>query len=162
MLRITLSAGAALLLAGCLSTPEPVFDASNSRPVAEIPEFMAFVEGWESFGARDGSPRELIEDGARGIVVDGVVVVQENADYYAVTMMGQRPLMCVIYADDSLPGVAAGHSVTVEVEKPADRSLDDGPVPVVADGPPEALVAFIRDQFANQRLACIAQRRASG
>ncbi len=37
MLRSALLAGAALLLGGCLSTKEPVFDATNSLPVGEIP-----------------------------------------------------------------------------------------------------------------------------
>jgi len=160
MLRTTLLVACALALGGCLSTKQPVFDASNSAPVAEIPEFMAFVDGWEHFAApADDSPRKLAEDGARGIVVDGIVVVQENADYYAVAMMGQRPLMCVIYADDSIEKAAGDHGVTVDIDKPKDRSLDDAPVPVLADGSPEALVSFIRDQFANQRLACIAKRR---
>jgi hypothetical protein len=159
MLRTALLAASALLLGGCLSTKEPVFDASNSKPVAEIPEFMAFVDGWERFASPGESPRKLIEDGARGVVVDGVVVVQENSDYYAVAMMGQRPLMCMVYADDTMERVAAAQGVTVDIDKPEDRTLDETPVPVLADGPPEKLVGFIRDQFANQRLACIAARR---
>ena len=159
MLRVALLAGAALLLGGCLTTKEPAFDASNSTPVGEIPEFMAFVDGWEGFVGMDGSPRGLIDDGGRGIVIDGMVVVQERSDYYALAMLGGRPISCMIYADDSMASVAEAHGVTVEIGEPDGRSIDDAPVPVEADGPQEALVAFIRDQFANQQLACIAIRR---
>ncbi|MCZ6653942.1 MAG: hypothetical protein O7D91_13060 [Planctomycetota bacterium] len=159
MLRNALLAAAALLLGGCLSTKEPVFDASNSLPVGEIPEFIVFADVWDSYVARNGSPRELIAEGARGVVIDGIVVVQERSDYYALAIMGGRPVTCLIYADDSIEAVAEAHGVTVEVDIPDDRSIDDGPVPVEADGPPEALAAFIRDQFANQRLACMAAPR---
>ncbi len=156
MLRNALLAGVALLLGGCLSTKEPVFDASNSRPIGEIPEFVVFVETWENYAGKDGGPRQLIARGDRGVVIDGIVVVQEHSNYYALAMIGERPVTCLIYADDSIEAVAEAHGVTVEVNTPDDRSIDDAPVPVEADGPPEALVAFIRDQFANQRLACIA------
>jgi hypothetical protein len=159
MLRNALLAVAVLLLGGCLSTPEPVFDESNSLPVGEIPEFMAFADAWESYVGKGGSPLGLIDDGGRGVVIDGMVMVQEHSDYYALAMIGGRPVTCMIYADDRIEAVAEAHGVTVEVDTPDDRSIDDGPVPVEADGPPEALVAFIRDQFANQRLACIAARR---
>ncbi|MGR3717778.1 MAG: hypothetical protein ACU0B1_13655 [Thermohalobaculum sp.] len=159
MLRSALLASAALLLGGCLSTKEPVFDATNSLPVGEIPEFVAFAEAWDSYVAKGGSPRGLIDEGGRGVVIDGIVVVQEHSDYYALAVIGRRPVTCMIYADDSIEAVAEAHGVTIEVDTPDDRSIDDGPVPVEADGPPEALVAFIRDQFANQRLACIAARR---
>jgi len=159
-LRIVLIAVAALTLAGCLSTRDPVFDETNSDPVGEIPEFMAFVTTWEAFAGADDSPRELIEEGARGIVVDGILVVQERSDYYALAVLGQRPVSCMIYADSGMPEVAAAHGVTVEIDAPDDgRTLDEGPVPVVADGPQDKLLAFIRDQFANQRLACIAAPR---
>jgi len=162
MLRNVLLVGAALLLGGCLSTKEPVFDETNSLPVGEIPEFIAFADAWESFVAKGGSPRGMIDDGGRGVVVNGIVVVQEHSDYYALAVIGGRPVTCMIYADDSIEAVAEAHGVTVEVDQPDDRSIDDGPVPVEADGPPEALVAFIRDQFANQRLACIAAPRGGG
>ena len=161
MLRNAFLAGAALLLGGCLSTAEPVFDASNSRAVGDIPEFMSFVEAWEVFFKNGGSPRGLIDDGARGIVVDGIVVVQENSEYYTMAMMGDRPVSCIIYADDTIEKVASAHGVTVDVRLPDGKKIDDTPVPVRADGPTEALVAFIRDQFANQRLACIAASRDS-
>lgn len=159
MSRNALLAVAALLLGGCLSTKESVFDETNSLPVGEIPEFIAYADAWDSYVAAGGSPRELIAEGARGVVIDGIVVVQEHSDYFALAMMGGRPVSCFIYADDTIEAVAEIHGVTVEVDKPDDRSIDDQPVPVVADGPPEALVAFIRDQFANQRLACLANPR---
>ena len=160
MLRNALLAGAALLLGGCLSTKEPVFDASNSLPVGEIPEFIAFVDAWESFVGADDSPREMIADGGRGIIVDGILVVQDRAGYYAVAVIAERPLACVIYADQSIKTVAAAHGVTVEIDRSESEELGLlSPVPVEADGPPEALVAFIRDQFANQRLACLAAPR---
>jgi hypothetical protein len=162
MLRNALLAGAALLMGGCLSTKEPVFDETNSLPVGEIPEFLAFADAWEGFVARGGSPRELIAEGARGVVIDGIVVVQEHSDYLALAIIGGRPVTCMIYADDSIEAVAEAHGVTVEVDKPDDWSIDDGPFPVEANGPPEALVAFIRDQFANQRLACMAAPRGGG
>ena len=136
-----------------------MFDETNSVPVSEIPEFIAFADAWNSYGAKGGSPRELIAEGARRVVIDGIVVVQERSDYYALATIGGRPVTCMIYANDSIEAVAEAHGVTVEVDTPDDRSIDDGPVPVEADGPPEALVAFIRDQFANQRLACLANPR---
>ena len=150
--------GAAVLLGGCLSTPEPVFDATNSLPVGEIPEFIAFADAWDSYVGKGGSPRGLIDEGGRGVVIDGFVVVQAEG-YFALAVIGGRPVTCMIYADDSIEAVAEAHGVTVEVDIPDDRSIDDGPVPVEADGPPEALAAFIRDQFANQRLACMAAPR---
>ncbi len=158
MLRNALLAGAALLLGGCLSTKEPVFDETNSLPVGEIPEFIAFADAWDSYVARNGSPRELIAEGARGFIIDGIVVVQAEG-YFALAVIGGRPVTCMIYADDSIEAVAEAHGVTVEFDMPDDRSFDGVPVAVEADGPPEALIAFIRDQFANQRLACIAIRR---
>ncbi len=161
MIRNALLAGAALLLSGCLSTPEPVFDETNSLPVGEIPEFMAFADAWESYVAKGGSPRGLIDEGGRGVVIDGIVVVQAEG-YFALAVIGGRPVTCMIYADDSIEAVAEAHGVTIEVDTPDDRSIDDLPVAVEADGPPEALVAFIRDQFANQRLACIAFPRGGG
>ncbi len=158
MLRNALLAVAVLLLGGCLSTPEPVFDETNSLPVGEIPEFIAFADAWESYVAKGGSPRGLIDEGGRGVVIDGIVVVQAEG-YYALAVIGGRPVTCMIYADDSIEAVAEAHGVTVEFDMPDDRSFDGVPVAVEADGPPEALIAFIRDQFANQRLACIAIRR---
>ena len=44
-------------------------------------------------------------------------------------------------------------------KEPAGRGYDDTPVAVEADGPTEALATFVRDQFANQRLARIAAPR---
>ncbi len=158
MSRYALLAGAAMLLGGCLSTPEPVFDETNSLPVGEIPEFIAFADAWESYVAKGGSPRGLIDEGGRGVVIDGIVVVQAEG-YYALALIGGRPVTCMIYAEDSIETVAEAHGVTVEFDMPDDRSFDGVPVAVEADGPPEALIAFIRDQFANQRLACIAIRR---
>jgi hypothetical protein len=160
MLRNALLAVAALLLGGCLSTKEPVFDASNSLPVGEMPEFIAFVDAWESFVGADDSPREMIADGGRGIMVDGILVVQDKAEYYAVAVIAGRPLACVIHADHSIMTVAEAHGVTVEVDSSQAEELSLlMPVPVRADGPPEALVAFIRDQFANEALACSLPKR---
>ncbi|HUS55369.1 MAG TPA: hypothetical protein VMY41_15370 [Thermohalobaculum sp.] len=160
MLRCALLAGAALLLGGCLSTKEPVFDETNSLPLGEIPEFIAFVDAWENFVNADDSPREMIAEGGRGIVVDGILVVHDKAEYFAVAMVAGRPLACVIHADHTIEAVAAAHGVTVELDK---SELGDpfplGPVPVAADGPPEALMTFIRDQFANQALACTMPKR---
>lgn len=153
---------AALMLSGCLSTPEPVFDASNSLPVGDIPEFIAYADAWEGFVGKEDSPRELIADGGRAIVVDGIIVVQENAEYYALAMLGGRPVSCVIYAEDIIQSVAMAQGVTVELETEEGKSIDNAPIPVRADGSMGALVAFIRDQFANQRLACVAARRGSG
>ena len=151
--------GVTVLLAGCLTTREPVFDESNSRALGEMPEFLAFVETWEGFGGTDGSPRELIEDGERGIVVDGITVVQEHEDYFAVGTLGARPILCMVFADDRMEQVAAEHGGEVEIQRREGMSLDDQPVPVRADGPRPALEAFVRDQFASQRLACIAPAR---
>ena len=154
MLRNMLLAGTALLLGGCLTTPKPVFDETNSLPVAEIPQFVAFVDNWESFVGSDDSPRELIAQGGRGVLVNGILVVQERNEYYALTVVAGRPLACVIYADDSIEKAAAAHGVTVEVERSEEAQRDVlTPVPVEAAGPPEALMAFIQDQFANQSLA---------
>ena len=46
MFRNAVLASVALVLAGCLSTAEPVLDASNSRPVGDIPEFIAYADAW--------------------------------------------------------------------------------------------------------------------
>jgi hypothetical protein len=160
MLKFVLLAGMALLLTGCLSTKEPVFDETNSLPVGEIPEFIAFVDAWESFVGADDSPREMTAQGGRGIIVDGILVVQDKAEYFAVAVVAGRPLACVIHADEAIQAVAAKHGVTVELDNPEPGDLNSiGPVPVRADGSPEALMAFIRDQFTNQALACSMQRR---
>ncbi len=160
MSRYALLAGAAMLLGGCLSTPEPVFDETNSLPVGEIPEFIAFADAWESFVGADDSPREMIADGGRGIIVDGILVVQDKTEYYAVAMIADRPLACVIYADHSIVAVAEVHGVTVELDRSDSEELGLlSPVPVEAYGPPDALIAFIRDQFANQALACSMPKR---
>jgi len=162
MFRNAVLVSAVLALGGCLSTPEPVLDATNSRAVGDIPEFMAYTDAWEEFVGTEGSPRELIANGERGIVVDGIVVVQENAEYFALAMMGGRPVSCVIYAEDIIGAVAESHGVTVEVITPEGKNINDAPVSVMAEGPTEALVSFIREQFANQRLACAAARRGGG
>jgi hypothetical protein len=162
MLRNSVLASVALVLAGCLSTAEPVLDASNSRPVGDIPEFIAYVDAWEGFVGKKDSPRALITDGGRAIVVDDIIVVQENAEYFALAMMGGRPVSCVIYTEDIIQAVAEAQGVTVELDIEDGKGINDAPVPVRADGSTEALVAFIRDQFANQRLACVAARRGGG
>jgi len=164
MRRTAAILAAALLLPGCLTTKHPVFDETNSRPVAEMPEFMALLEAWEAFSGPDGSPRELITEGARGIVVDGIVVAQERSDYFALTMLAGRPATCAIYADRDLEATASSFGVTVAVDREDRDSLDvvEMPAPVLADGRRKALMAFIRDQFANQRLVCIANPRRKG
>jgi len=159
MRRVALALAALAALGGCLTTAKPVFDETNSRPLAEIPEFLAFADLWEGYVADGNSPRELAEAGERGIVIDGMVVVQEHSDYYAMGIMGGRPISCVIYADKNIEAVAAEHGVTIEVTQQEGVTRDDAPAQVDADGPPEALVAFIRDQFTNQRLACIGNPR---
>lgn len=160
MPRTILLACATLLLAGCLTTTKPVFDETNSKPVAEIPEFLAYADAWETFVAASGTPRELIATGARGVVIDGFVVVQEHADYYAFTTIGGRPLSCVIFADKNIETVAKAHGVTIEIQqREGIATIDDAPANVTADGPDAALLAFVRDQFANQRLACLATPR---
>jgi hypothetical protein len=56
--------------------------------------------------------------------------------------------------------VAAAHGVTVEIDRSDSEELGLlSPMPVKADGPPDALIAFIRDQFANQALACNMPKR---
>jgi hypothetical protein len=160
MFRNTVLAGALLALCGCLSTPGPVFDASNSRAVGDIPEFMAFVDAWESFVGADDSPCAMIADGGRGIIVDGILVVQDKAEYYAVAVIADRPLACVIYADEYMEKVAAAHGVTVEIDRSDSEELGLlSPMPVKANGPPDALIAFISDLFANQALACNMPKR---
>lgn len=148
-----------VLLSGCLTAREPAFDASNSRPVGDIPGFVTFVEAWERFGTENGSPREMIRNGERGVTVDGVVVVQQDGGYIAVGTLGKRPLICVVFADDRLEERAAMHGVKVAVHNPRDMNRDTQPLSVAADGSSEALEAFIRDQFANGRLACLAPAR---
>jgi hypothetical protein len=164
MLRNTILAGAALLLlSGCLKTTQPVFDASNSQPVGELAEFLAFVDVWEKFTGEDDSPRALIASGERGIIMDGLIVVQERDEYYAFAIVGGRPLACVINADETIEDVAQAHGVTVEVDRPEAAQQDVlVPVSVTADGPPEALLAFVKDQFANQALACSMPKRGGG
>ena len=53
--------------------------------------------------------------------------------------------------------------VTVEIDRSDSEELGSlYPVPIEADGPPDALIAFIRDQFANQALACSMPKRDGG
>jgi len=162
MRTIVAALGIVLALSGCLTTKQPVFDESNSLPVAEIPEFMAAVEAWEAYHGTDGSPREMIAQNLRGIAVDGFAVVQENSDYFAFAVIGNRPVFCAIYAEEGIAVAAKSQGVSVEVDWPDEERWRDLPVPVTADGPKEALMAFIRDQFANQRLACLAQAKRTG
>lgn len=160
-MRKALLVGAALLLAGCLSTKEPVFDATNSLPVGEIPEFLAYVEAAEAFSGPANSPRKLVAEGARGTVVDGILVVQDKTRYYALVTIGRRPVTCMVWADRDFEKLAADWGISVVVKDTDERDREDGPVPVEADGPKQALAAYIREQFASQRLACIANRRGS-
>jgi hypothetical protein len=148
-------------VSGCLTTSKPVLDETNSRPVAEIPEFLAFVDSWERFSGTDGSPRELVAEGARGIVLDGMVVVQEGTGYFVLAMLGPRPATCAVYVDRDIERQASRFGVTVRTERADSDRIDavDLPAPVVADGSKEALMAFIRDQFAHQRLVCVANPR---
>ena len=164
MFRYIILVFSALLLSGCLSTKEPVFDATNSLPLGDIPEFIDFADAWENFVSDDDSPREMIARGGRGIVVDGILVVQDKTEYFAVSVVAGRPLACVIHVDQNIEAVAVAHGVTVEVDRSGSAAESDDlssldPVPVWTEGPPEALMAFIRDQFANQALACSMQRR---
>lgn len=161
--NIGLGLAAAVLLSACLSTSEPVLDQTNSLPVGEIPQFIEVVEAWESFVGTDGSPRELIADGARGVMVDDILVVQENSDYYAMAVIGGRPVACFVHADETIEEVAKAHGVTVEIDRSDTEYMGTlGPKAVEADGPPEALLAFVRDQFANQALACTMPKRGGG
>ena len=149
----------AVLLSGCLTAREPAFDESNSRPVGEIPEFLNFVEAWERFGTDNDAPREMIRNGARGLTMDGAVIVQQNGGYVAVGTLGARPLTCVVFADDRIEERAATHGVTLAVHNPRDMKRDHQPLSVTADGAPQALDEFIRDQFTNGRRACLAPAR---
>ncbi len=159
--RAAVLLAAVLLLLGCLTASGPILDETNSRPVGEIPEFLTLVDAWESFSGADGSPRELIAEGARGIVLDGMVVVQEGTGYFVLAMLGPRPATCAVYADHDIEGHAGRFGVTVEVGRADSDRIDaiELPAPVAADGSKEALMAFIRDQFANRRLVCIANPR---
>lgn len=151
-----------LLLAGCLTTPRPVFDATNSLAAGESPAFMAFVESWERWVGEGDSPRELIEEGARVVEIDGQAVIEERrddgrADHYLLGRMGGRPVSCVLN-DRGIEVVAAKHGVTVTVERDPD-SDPAMPAPIGADGTDAALNAFIRDAFANAALSCSAAAR---
>ncbi len=151
-----------LLLAGCLTTPRPVFDATNSVAAGELPAFMAFVESWERWVGEGDSPRELVEAGARVIEIDGQAVIEDpqddgSADHYLLGRMGGRPVSCVLN-DRGIEGLAVRHGVTVTVER--DPGSDPAmPAPIEADGTDAALVAFMRDAFANAALSCSAAAR---
>lgn len=148
-----------LLLAGCLTTPRPVFDATNSVPAGESPAFMAFVNAWEARSGDGDSPRQLIGQGARVVELDGQALVQETkqdgtADYYLLGVMGTRPVSCLL-KDKGMPELAASFGVTLEVDRDAD-SDPNLPAQMYADGPDAALDDFIRAAFTRGELNCVA------
>lgn len=147
-----------LLLTGCLTTTKLTFTDDNSIRASQSKPLVRFVEAWERrYGAVD-SPREVIDQNYRVLEIDGLVVVEESngsvAEYYAIAMLGNRPVACFIH-DSKLQEIADAHNVTLVIEREED-SQNHGPVPIKADGSAEELFTFVVDAFQNGTLACYA------
>ena len=153
-----------MALAGCLTTAKPVFDQTNSVAAGDSPTMVAFVEAWERELPNAQSPRELIENASRVHDMDGLVIVEEttgdSADYYAVGMLGPRPMLCLLH-DDKMETVAARHGVSLKIERT--EEMDEAtPAPMTADGTKEALHAFVLDAFRGAGLVCQAASELVG
>ena len=149
----------ASVLSGCLTTGKPVLTSDNSTLASESEAFKAYVEAWEQQAGPVDSPRGIIESQQRLFEVEGLMVIEEikstgTAEYYAVGMLGSRPVACFAH-DAQIDEIAAPLGVTVDVQRD-DKSDGVGPAPVFADGPKPALAAFVREVFKNGAIACFA------
>lgn len=160
-MRAIMAAMLCVALSGCLRTSEPVFDETNSIAAGEAPEFVSFVEAWEVMKPDSESPRTLIENGNRVHVMGNLVIVEErdgavegNTDYYALSLVGGRPLVCLVH-DEKIGVIAERNSVEIQVDRSED--MDDAtPAPMLATGDKAALHAFVMDAFTNGLLMCYA------
>ena len=147
---------ACLMLQACLTTTKPAFDELNSVAAGDAPALVAFVEAWEAKMGAEDSPRELITNKNRVHEIDGLVIVQEvrgeMADYYAVGLMGSRPVLCLVH-DEKLDEIAARHGVTLEVKR-EEGNDDTMPAAMTADGTKEQLFKFVIDAYTDGMLTC--------
>lgn len=160
-MRTLILAVIAPLLAGCLVSPKPAYDASNAIPAAESAKFMTFVEFLES--APDAnpadSPRDIVDAGGLIVERDPWMIVQipdgEKAEYLAITQIGRRYMICWLAGDDKLEAVAAAYGLTMARDPATGRYLDT----LEIDGPKDAMRAFIEDQFETAPLVCSSDAR---
>jgi len=146
-----------LLLAGCLTTKTKVLTEENSILAGDSALFMQVVEAWEQFGKPQDSPRPLAEDGTRALETAGIVVLQEEKsngtfEFYAVGMMGDRPMACFAH-DAQIDVIAKRHNIDVTVDR-GDDANEIAPAPISADGDAAALYDFIVDVFSGGTLSC--------
>ena len=145
------------------TTSKPAFNATNSVSAGDSKLLVRFVEAWEASLPAESSPRELITDGARVHELDGIVIVEEtrngSADYYAVGLLGNRPVLCLVH-DEKMDVIAERHGVQIEIKR--EDESDSTPAMMNADGTEEALYAFVIDAFTNGMLACQAPTELTG
>ncbi|MEM6661987.1 MAG: hypothetical protein AAF666_07395 [Pseudomonadota bacterium] len=145
------------VLAGCLTTKTQVFTLQNSIPAGESQLFMQVVEAWERHGKPQDSPREIAEKGERVVETAGIVIIQETKrngtfEFYAVGMMGDRPMACFAH-DAQVEPIAARHGVDVTIDRDDDAD-QIAPAPMQADGDAASLYPFIMDVFGSGTLSC--------
>ncbi|MEM7582871.1 MAG: hypothetical protein AAF560_05780, partial [Acidobacteriota bacterium] len=124
-----------LVLAGCLNTKTKVLTEANSILAGDSALFMQVVEAWERFGKPEDSPRPLAEDGTRALETAGIVVLQEEKkngayEFYAVGMMGDRPMACFAH-DAHIDVIARRHQIEVTVDR-GDDANEIAPAPMSA------------------------------
>lgn len=155
-MRTVLHLIAVLALSGCLTTPRPVFNATNSVKAGDSPAFVRLVETWEAEMGAEESPREMITDGDRVVDLGGIIVIEDRwdsfAQYMAVAVMGKRVAVCLVH-QTKIDQIAARHGVTVTLDRDgdADPTL---PAQIKADGSDDALYAFVIDAFTDGLLIC--------
>ena len=166
---------ACMLLAGCLTTTKPVFDASNSIKAGDSKAFVAFVDAWEKRMGKKRSPRALIAMGARIVERGGMMIVEMQQGpkilYMAVGWMGKRQVACMVH-HKGIEQMAKRHGVEAKAKgagsimsgmglPPAKskepKKDDDKPKLIEASGDKAKLHAFIMDAFDNGRLHCQVQ-----
>ena len=74
-MRIVLPLLLCLALPGCLTTPRPVFDATNSVAAADSTSFSRVAHRWEVRLCDGHAPGEIIAGGARVVEQEGARVM---------------------------------------------------------------------------------------
>jgi len=151
-----------LLLTGCLTTTKPAFTDENSIRASQSAVLVNFIDAWETRYGLEDSPRAVIEQDFRVLDLDGMIVIEEpsgsaGAEYYAIGMMGKRPIACFVH-DSKIQSIAKTHDVTVTVDR-EEGSNETNPAPIRADGSASALFGFVVDAFQSGTLSCFAPPR---
>ena len=145
-----------LMLSGCLITSKPVFNAANSKLAGDSPGFVKMVEKWEETIGKSSSPRELLTNGTRVMEKDGFFVVENREEgspiYFAISHMGPRISLCFVH-DRKIKEIAKETGVKVDVQRDA-GSPPESPAVISADGPEDALLAFVIKSFQYGLLVC--------